>query len=441
MYTVGILLLLFVFVSTLWGGLVLGPHRLLPYLVFMSVFLLPAHVHWILPGLPDIDRLNVITLPAILLLMLAGQRWSRLQIRWPDVFLLGFLTWAFYSVLLNQGIYPALARLLELTTTLAAPWLIGRLFLSTEEDVRLFIKALCPVLAVYPLLMLPEMLAGPFIAEALFGSWTSETERFGLFRPVVLSQGCLELGHTWALAAVILLAHIRSRRSRRERVPGFVVWTFAMSVLATLMSLSRGPIVGLALGLFVPLVLRSTRWLALLLGSAGLLLFLWMVSPLGSGGEIARALLTNTGEIGSTDQTVHYRFLQIDAFKQMVAERPILGFGEQWERRGDIVIIDGLLLIYALAYGYPGATLIALFWIATAFCIGRRVDRGGSTLEYLGLHLAPIVAFLTFSAWGDSFIRAQHTMAMSAALAAVTGALLARRTELPPLNRAVFVSG
>src|SRR5690606_11417025 len=137
--------------------------------------------------------------------------------------------------------------------------------------------------------------------------------------------------------------------------------------------------IGLLLALVTPRVLRETRWLGTVLGVGGLVFFLWMLGPTVTGAEIAAFF---GGEAAMTDgtysQTVGYRFLQIDAFEPLVNSRPWLGWGESFERSGDIVIVDGILLIYALLYGYPGAVLLMAFWTSVAFYIGRAAYRGNS---------------------------------------------------------------
>ena len=61
MYNFGILILFLVFAATLWGGLIVGPDRLVPFLIFTSTLLLPP-VTFDLPSLPDLDKITAITL-------------------------------------------------------------------------------------------------------------------------------------------------------------------------------------------------------------------------------------------------------------------------------------------------------------------------------------------------------------------------------------------
>jgi hypothetical protein len=262
----------------------------------------------------------------------------------------------------------------------------------------------------------------------------------GLFRPVMLASGALELGHYMALTTAILLGAGRGWRGLGAPAPRLLgIGTFAAAAGACL-SLSRGPIGGLVLVLLAPLVLRSTRWFGVVLGVTGLAFFRWMMSPHVSGAEFA-AMLGDDGVEGSYTQTVGYRFLQMDAFEPLVRQSPIIGWGESFSRSGDILIIDGILLLDTLFYGYPGACLIMTFWIAVSFYIGRAAFAGNSPYAHIGQRLAPVIGWLAFSAWGDSFLREPHLLVMSAVVGGMYAEKRLRRPLMQPLQRAVFVSG
>ncbi len=442
MYNFGILILFLVFAATLWGGLIVGPDRLVPFLIFTSTLLLPP-VTFDLPSLPDLDKITAITLPGLFLLLLTRpERWARFRSAWPDLFLYMFVAWGFFSVLLNQGAYAAVSRLLLLSATMLIPYIAGRLYLSTADDLLVLVRAVAPILLVYLLLMGFEARVGPVIGPALFGVWNDPYERAGIFRPVGLASGSLELGHYMVLAAVVLAGTHRGRIGLDQSTPALLAWGAMAAALGALMSVSRGPIVGLVLGFIPPMVLRNTRGLGVLIGITGIGVYLWMMSPGGSGAAVARILGDAAeGDIGSAQQTLAYRFLQIDAFKPLVDARPILGHGESWIRTGDILIIDGILLIYTLSYGYPGMLLMCGFWLASILYMGRSAVRGNSPFAHIGHMLAPVIGWLAFSSWGDSFLRQPHLLVMSAVIGGMYAERRLGRPLLPPLRRAVFVSG
>lgn len=442
MYSLGILYLILVFAATLWGGLVVGPNRIVPFLIFVQTILLPAGVVWTLPGVPDLDKVTAVTLPALLLMALTKrERWLAYRTAWPEWFLFLFVAWAFFSVLLNNGIYPALARLMLLTATMLVPYIAGRLYLRTSEDLFAFVKAILPLVIVYAVVMAIEARTAPFVSDTLFGISAPAQERVGLYRPVVLASGALELGHYMAMTTALLLGAGRGWRALGRPVPGLLgLGTWAAAIAACL-SLSRGPIVGLALVLLAPLLGRNSRWFSVTLGIAGLAFFLWMMGPNITGTEVARMLGVADADEGSYTQTVGFRFLQIDAFEPLVNQRPVLGWGETFVRGGEIMIIDGILLILALLYGYPGVCLIVAFWVAVSFYVGRAAYRGNSSYAHIGMRLAPVIGWLTLTAWGDSFLREPHLLLMGAVVGGMYAEERLKRPVQQPAQRAVFVSG
>src|SRR5690606_27005607 len=124
---------------------------------------------------------------------------------WPDVPLYLFVVWAFFSVLLNNGLYSAVSRLLLLTATMLVPYVAGRLYLRSAQDLFVFLKALAPLVLVYAGVMAVEARMSPFLSEHLFGVWAPAQERVGLYRPVGLASGALELGHYMTLTAILFL--------------------------------------------------------------------------------------------------------------------------------------------------------------------------------------------------------------------------------------------
>ncbi len=443
MYSLGIAYLIAIFAATLWGGLILGPNRLVPFLIFAQTMLLPAGVVLELPGVPDLDKITAVTLPALLLLFVTKRdRWSEYRGAWPDTFLYLFVIWAFFSVLLNNGPYAAVSRLLFLGVSLVVPYVAGRLYLRTSEDLLLFVKAIVPIVLVHLVLMFAEARLSTFVNSTLFNVWQPSHWRLGFCRPVVLASGSLELGHYMVLLTILFAGAIRGWRGRDQQVPRALPVGFLAALIGTLMSVSRGPNMGLALAFLTPLVLRNTRWVGVILALAGLLFFVWMMGPNVSGAEVATYLAGDAANTeGTYSQTVGYRFLQLDAFKPLVNERPWIGWGESFERTGDILIIDGVLLLHTLCYGYPGAVLIIAFWASVAYYIGRAAFRGNSPYAHMGQLLAPVIGWLAFSAWGDSFLREPHLLIMSAVVGGMVAEQRLARPLMQPLRKMLFVSG
>ena len=406
---------------TLWGGLVLGPRRVVPFLLLFGPLFLPAYGVIDLPGLPRLDRITAVTIPA-LVLVLATPRdcWRRFRFVWPDLLLLLYLTWTVVCTAMNQGSYAAQAMGLKNTLHLLVPYMAGRLYLQTTGDLLALMRVLVPFVLVYFALMLFEARMYPRFQLWLYGEDVAGLARYGLFRPIVFTQNALELGHFMALFAVLMIAVHRSGPDNRHACGRLLTFGILAACCGVLLTLSRGPLVGLLAGALLPLWFRRTGWVACGIALSGVGLFAWLLSPAGSGFLLD---LVRTQAGSETDQTLLYRFMQVEAFKPLVEASPIFGHGEDWERT-EMKIIDGELLLNVLGYGYPGAILLCLFWLSAAWMLGQRGFSRRHAFHYVGLHLAPVVGWLVFTSWGDSFMRTPHYLLLGGAL----GALASRRS-------------
>jgi hypothetical protein len=273
----------------------------------------------------------------------------------------------------------------------------------------------------------------------IYGEHVLGLHRGGLFRPIVFTQGALELGHMMCMLAVIMVGLWRTRAPVRHHVSTLDLGVI-FSILGVFACLSRGPITALLMGLFIPLLVRRPALVSSVIAIAGVVFFLWMLSPSGEA-VLVGAALTDSGDT-DTGMSLFFRFLQIEQFKPMVQAAPIFGYGESWERTGIISIIDGILLLVTLGFGYPGAVLLSLFWLSCIWIIGRRAPRPDNVFEMIGVHFAPVLGFLVFSAWGDSFLRAPHYVLMGS-LVGILGQYGAK-VESPhpnPIRRLVLTTG
>ena len=435
-----LLVLFLTFGATLWGGFVAGPRRLVPFLVFLGPLFLPAYATFPIPGLPDIERVTAVTIPAALLLLFSPREcWQRFRAGVPDLLMLVFVTWSVICVGVNQGPWAATSMTARQFLVFVMPWMVGRLYVQEERDLVVLVKAVIPMLVIYLGLMLFEARFYPQFQGMVYGEHVLGLNRGGLFRPIVFTQGALELGHMMCMLAMIMVGLWRTQGPVRRRVSTLDVGV-VFSILCTLACLSRGPITALLMGLFIPLLVRRPALVSCLIGTAGVLFYFWMLGPSGQA-LLVGAALTDEGDT-DPGMSLFFRFLQIEHFKPMVEASPIFGYGESWERTGVIKIIDGVLLLVTLGFGYPGAVLLSVFWLSCIWIIGRRAPRPDNVFEMIGVHIAPVLGFLVFSAWGDSFLRAPHYVLMGS-LVGILGKYGAK-VESPdpnPIRRLVLRTG
>lgn len=432
------LVLFLTFGATLWGGFVVGPRRVVPFLVFLGPLFLPAYATYKIPGLPDLERVTAVTIPAVLLLIFSPREcWQRLRFGFPDLVLAVYVAWCVLCVQLNQGGWAAMAMTVALFLRLIMPWMVGRLYLQEERDLLLLVKAVIPILVVYLGLMLYEARFYPQFQAMLYGEHVLGLGRAGVYRPIVFTQGALELGHMMCMLAMIMVGLWRSRSPGRQRISSLDLGV-VFSILAVFACLSRGPITALLMGLIIPLWMKRTALVSCVVGVGGVLFFFWMLSPSGQALLVGSAVADQNTVSG---MSVFFRFLQIEQFKPMVEASPIFGYGESWDRSGPIKIIDGILLLVTLGSGYPGAILLSSFWLSCIWIIGRRAARRENMFEMIGTHFAPVLGFLVFSAWGDSFLRAPHYVLMGSLVGILSGSRVTESSPVTSVQRLTLRTG
>ena len=246
------------------------------------------------------------------------------------------------------------------------------------------------------------------------------------------------MGHTFSLLAVCLVA-IRAAGARARQLAGrYLDLGIVAAVAGTMLSLSRGPITGMLLGIFAQKLFRRTGWIGVLIGISGVIFFFLMLSPLVNPVFVGLSLTGNS----ETGATLFYRFLQIEAYKPMVEAAPIFGYGESWDRTGPIKIIDGELLLTVLGFGVPGGIMLSALWLHGTWRLGQRSATRRRVQDHLAIRIAPLMGWLIFGAWGDAFIRTPHYLLMGALLGSLV--FNPRRDELPernPIRRWIYGYG
>ncbi len=404
---------------TLWGGFVIGPQRLVPVLLLLGPLFLPAFAEYDLPGVPTLDRTTCVTAAAGLLFLFSPrENWRRFRFLWPDLFLLAYVGWTALSVALNQGAYAAASMLLTQLLTLVVPFFAGRLYLQRASDMVSLVRLVVPIVIVYLLLMAFEARMYPRFQRWVYGEEVIGLYRLGIYRPIVFTQNQLELGHTLVLLTLLMVAVRRAGEEIYRHAGRYLDFGIIAGCIGVLMSLSRGPIIGLALVLFAPVLLRRQGWFACLLGGIGIGFFVWMLQP-GVSGILAGLALTDASS--ESGQTLFFRFLQIETWKPMVEASPIFGHGESFAREF-WEIIDGELLLAVLHFGYPGMLLLSAFWLSSIWVIGQGTFPRRVLFQQVGAGLVPVLGWLVCTAWGDSFLRTPHYLIMGGLMGMLAGA-------------------
>ena len=411
-----------------WFGCLKKPERLLPAAMLLGPLFLPPWRSIPLPGWA-LEKVSAISMPAICLLtMIPARRWREMRLFLPDIFLLLFVAWNVVACASNLSAYSGVYRGIHLLMHMVVPWLVGKLCLNSEEDLRALVGTIWWVPIFYCAAAVLEAIKGPTFSAIIYGESGPLMPRGFLFRPPVFTLHSLEMGNFIGLLALLLGASLYSKfldddRALRDRARlGFVA-----AIVCVGITQSRGPITALGLGVFVVLFLRHVNLLYSALASGGVALFFWMMSPYGSGHAVGSMVASGGDQLAVN---LFFRFQQIDIFKTMMDGKELLGWGESWPRTQSIKTIDGQLLLITLGTGYVGAILISLHWVTAGYWAARGSHARSHVWHWLGAGFAGMLAFLTFSAWGDSFIRSQHFLLIGAIPAALARLKLAEAREL-----------
>ena len=403
---------------TLWGGFVMGPRRIVPALLLLGPLFLPAFALVNLPGVPPLDRLTAVTAPALLLFFFSSREcWRRFRFTWPDVLLLTYVVWTIICVTVNQGGYAATSMAISQVLTIAVPYFAGRLYLQRVHDVLHLVRLIVPFVLVYFVLMAFEARMYPRFQSWVYGEDVTGLYRLGIYRPIVFAQNQLELGHMMVLLTLLMVGVHRAGGKIRKHAGRHLEIAILAGCVGVLMSLSRGPIITLGMVLLVPVFFKRQGLLACALGVSGVAFFAWMLRPGVSSILAGLAMVDADSEAG---QTLFFRFLQIESWKPLVEQSPIFGYGESWARP-EYEIIDGELLLTVLGYGYPGVALLSMFWLSIAWVIGQRTFPRKHLFQHVGAAMAPVLGWMIFSAWGDSFMRAPHYLVVGGLLGVLAG--------------------
>mgnify|MGYP006295666443 CR=1 FL=1 len=403
------LVLLLYMSGTLLSGLVLRPDRIIPRAYVLAIFFLPSQAVLDIPGpIPPLDKLGAVSFPALLLLIAAKRDLRGLRWKASDRLAVAFLGMIVAANLAaGNKPYAVAARSLDLLVTFTMPYLAGRLWARKPDQLVKLTRFIITVGFLYVPFMVIEFRLAPQFARLIYDSQVSfaQSARYGFFRPFMFFRHALDLGHTMTLVLGFAIAYriwLSGRRNRGEKPPSI---TIAALLLAVLLSMSRGPVMGAILIICGYHFFRRHAWrLGWFLGISGMLLFTWMVwtasahqvvDLLGLGGD-ARA------------QSLAYRFAQIDAYSPLFHHRPYLGHGHPIPRNYWYPIIDGTMLLLAME---AGLLCLGLFtaWVLAICRQGmgaweRRPGLGAIT----GAFFAIQVGWLLFSAWGDSFLSSFH---------------------------------
>lgn len=347
----------------------------------ISVTLLPNRFVYVPIGGHRIHIDMLIYLAAVPMLILSPGRPSGGRLRLLDLVVLLLALTDVISTTINQGLY-----LFEMTYTPLRnylPYLIGRMYLRSEDDLYPVLSAMSRVLGVVAVLALLETFTrtGIIVSLVIGGRYSTEI-RYGLMRACLGYFGPLPLGDTvlmlmpWTLEA--------ARWGRDGSGPRW--WRHApkFAFLTLLATLSRGPVLAgfvvLAGDLFfrkpqlrVPLVVGALLMGGLLYTNKDFFVSL-MDQIQGTEGEVVNTIYIN-GQPRLYSSASH-RILLYEVYADAMKQAGAFGFDREWVQftRPELPMfrsIDNQYISLRLTRGYVGLLLYDLLLAWTIFRAGR----------------------------------------------------------------------
>jgi tetratricopeptide (TPR) repeat protein len=390
------------------------PHRLAAAIAVIGAWLfLPPYVVPI-AGLPDFSK-NVAATMGMMLgtLIFASDRLSSFQPRWFDLLMVLWCLCGIPSSLLNDlGLYDGVADAMAQVITWGLPYLLGRLYFSTLEDLRFFAVAMVVGGICYMPFLLWEILTQPSLLHDIYGIGSVKSEiRMGGQRPHVFFSRGLECG-MWMTAAALagLWLWYCGALKKIASIPFGVILPILLAM--TVLCRSLGALVLLILGaplLWVSVRFR-TRWLMIGLLCVGPVYATLRASNMWSGRHAVEFAIRVVG--AGRAESLGYRFQCEDQLAKKALERPIFGWGG-WGRARVLVDplgpntdanslpTDGLWIIMLGAKGIAGLALFIVVIILPAILFTRRfparlwgtplVAAGSFTAAVSGLYMVDLL--------------------------------------------------
>jgi len=338
-------------------------------IAFLSAWMFLPMLSYPLPGLTDYTKMSATCYGIfIAALVFDGQRLAALKFKNSDLPMLVWCLCPLFSSLSNGlGLYDGAASVLQQTAKWGFPYLIGRMYFSTLEDLRRYAVAIFAAGLIYVPLCLYESRMSPQLHHMLYGFTQhsfNQAYRYGGWRPMVFMEHGLMVGIWMVSASLVGLWLYLSGSLTVFRGMSMRWLTVALTVTAV-MCRSTG---ALALYLMAAAVLLATRKL-----KTGICIVCLICIPVGylatrstgiwSGDNLVRFVADNLSEDRSL--SLDFRFKNENILAEKAQQRPLIGWGGWGRARvyddegNDISVTDGLWIIVFGQYGLLGLTAFA----------------------------------------------------------------------------------
>lgn len=329
-----------------------------PVILLIAAFLCPTELSLYVAGLrfPP-HRVALFVLVPLALVRLMQQR--GLKIHGFDIFLIIFNVWTTVLYMYHQGAHEGLVYGGSQALESLGGYLVARVWVRTEDDLRATLRALGWAIAVAALIALPETLFGKIYTHELLRQLTGYVhpigyeERLGFTRAYGVFDHPIHYG-TFCATMAAMFWFAESKLKNRIKKAAFLTG-------ATLLGLSSAPLLCLGLqGAMLVWDWLTRRWK----GRA------WITTTIIVGLYIGASLASTRGPIAviATSMTLDpwtgfYRLQIWENGLANVMMYPLFGIGlADWARPGWMVspTIDAFWLVIMLRTGVPSLLMMVI---------------------------------------------------------------------------------
>ncbi len=384
--------------------------------VYLPVMMLiPSFYGMRLPHLPGIDCQGIALLPIVLgMLFTKVKGW---QWRASDLLVFLFAMEAGYSEYINTNLGNGIFDFVGHVEIMVLPYLLGRIMLEQpgfrEKFVRRFVLLAFIVAAISPFEFVtgknPFYIVGRrFFTESYI--WSNQV-RYGFVRIKGPYAGSIHAGITFMMALMMELwlrlidrHRISAPEPKRLRLRRST-WILAVLAMGSVMTFSRGPWIGLAIGLIVAIVGRSKH----LLRSAVIAIVLCSVAGVIIQAK-AKQYLDSDTNMTDAKQSAQYRKAAFLLYEPIAQKGGYFGWGiSTFPKVKGMDSIDNEYLLLRVSQGKLGYWLFLLMFadagIGSLLAISRSRFRPDTFLYFC---LAGIIAGVAVTL-GTVYITGQST--------------------------------
>lgn len=341
------------------------------WMFFPGLLAVSTAYYFPLPGLPDLNFFHFASLPIMIWWLFYGIKEH--EVSTMDVLVFGYALTTICSEFLTMGAKDGINIVIDRFLQIFMPYLLVKHFFRYHHLRIPVLKMMVAIGAVLALLSPPELKFDIAITDPLFWIWPENTRlpgltRFGLVRVAATFTHPILAGLMWAFFSLFAVYLHNQRAWRSKWVSRGMVF---LNLAGLMLSISRGPMLGLAAGFIVLYVgWNRNRAKALTL----VLTLVVLLSPPVVMKFVEYISIDRFNAVTREQESAAYRRELFENYIDVIKESPWIGYGiEGVPVVGNQRSVDNQYLFISLRHG----VFAFAFFIGLTFYIAGRLTLYG----------------------------------------------------------------